>query len=90
VEILAKEDLDPLARGSVSLVDVESGARRDVLFGETERERYREALERHRALVADVARRHGVTRVPLVALETQSVSSPPAALLRHGILVARG
>jgi uncharacterized protein (DUF58 family) len=69
VQILAREDAAPTARGGTRIVDVESGEWREVFVDAEAIERYRDALARHRALWDETARQTRATIVRCIAEE---------------------
>ena len=67
VQLLGAADADPGERGSVRLVDVESGAISEVRVDDASLRRYRDALKTHEESWTRAARRAGAALVTLVA-----------------------
>jgi uncharacterized protein (DUF58 family) len=70
VQLLARADVDPPARGSARLVDCESGDQMEVFVDAAAQRRYRDAMSRHQQNWSRAARQVGANMVTLIAEET--------------------
>lgn len=85
VQVLARQDIEPPARGNLRLTDSETGAARDLFIDAAAQQRYRQRFSDHRATWEAACRRTGATLLPLIAedvLETWDLRT----LMIHDVL----
>lgn len=87
VQVLARQDAEPPARGNLRLTDAETGQARDVFIDAAAQQRYRRRLMEHRAAWDAACRRVGATLLPVIA-EDLLESWDWRAFMEHDVVEA--
>jgi uncharacterized protein (DUF58 family) len=85
VQMLAEADAEPPQRGSLRLVDSETGELREVFVDAAMQQRYRENLARHQQMWVEACRHAGAAMVTLIAERFVS-AWPMLPLVEAGLL----